>query len=908
VNAKSGNIELWVDAPYRDPVSTGPVYFDYVRLFPIDNAPSADLLFAAARKNPPKLGRGSVDEKSVPIKVSAPAFSSGRNWPVRAGIPIPQGELGSADRVSIVNSTGAAIPSQSQTMATWPDGSVKWLMVDFTHDFNKSGDSRYEIRYGNRVNAVTAPSKVEIRTTEAGLEVNTGAIQFLVPKSRFGIVRDVRLTSGKLIQRGPVTAEIIEPGGNKWSAADLPVDELEIEQAGPLHAAIRVETSLAPSGKPAKGFYHRARIHAYAGSPLLHIDYFTANTDSRPANDVGGSMSSKLYVNSIALKFEPAEAVSRVRHGLGSGTPSGAVVQKSADVALVDSSEAKKHVPGWVSLELADGGAVHIGVQAFREQFPKAFRWTPKQFEVSLWAKEGGSYEWYEGVGKTHHLSLLYGTPSSDAAALLAEGPVLAVAEPAWYTASGAMGPLVPAAESGLPAVEKALDVNMKGPVVDEVGLGFENYGDHTSPGYIKGSRLWDNNEYDTPAGGMVHFARTGDRDALRIALASALHYLDVDTIHYSSKHANWAGAAHTHSHVVFGHHTAEPPNMHHAGYVQGLIWYSYFTGEPIGVLGARSIADWVLSAINPQTSVGSMERALGHPLMTLTDTYEATWDDKYLTGAARLVDWAIKWEHPVLSGFLAPITEAPAFYAGSPGVGGGTIHAGLIKFNSWAKLPEIDQMLERVARWTVTFPWRPPANIIAKAPVKGERGGAMSMSENLRVMHYAFAKTGDPVFLAVPRKSVMQAFVTDSPVVRTRSTGRVYNYLPWFLTTLHKNGNPETDENLHVEVDSAEVTIPKGQRTQIVFRVRNSGTSAVENARFSFQPRLDLRIIPLGSSDGAIAPGEVRELRYEIQAPDRINLTSESNRVSYAHLSGLYGRGGKRHVTHSVVRIEITE
>jgi hypothetical protein len=105
---------------------------------------------------------------------------------------------------------------------------------------------------------------------------------------------------------------------------------------------------------------------------------------------------------------------------------------------------------------------------------------------------------------------------------------------------------------------------------------------------------------------------------------------------------------------------------MHHAGYVQGLIWYSYFTGEPAGILGARGIADWALRNLKPETNVGGMERALGHPLMTLNDVYEATWDDRYLRGSAALVDWALKWEHPVRSGFLAPITEEPAYYSGS--------------------------------------------------------------------------------------------------------------------------------------------------------------------------------------------------------------------------------------------------
>ena len=39
-------------------------------------------------------------------------------------------------------------------------------------------------------------------------------------------------------------------------------------------------------------------------------------------------------------------------------------------------------------------------------------------------------------------------------------------------------------------------------------------------------------------------------------------------------------------------------------------------------------------------------------------------------------------------------------------------ITAGLLKFNSWAHVPEVDQMLERVAIWTLTDVWEPPAVI----------------------------------------------------------------------------------------------------------------------------------------------------------------------------------------------------
>ena len=150
LEAGDAQIELWLDACYRDPVTAGPAYFDYVRLFPTDHAASVDRLFKAARRTPGHLARGSVDRKRVPVTVEAPAFDGGASWPVRAGLPIPEGELADSRHATVTDKAGRQLASQNRALATWPDGSVKWLYLDFTHDFSKSPKQTYFVEYGNR--------------------------------------------------------------------------------------------------------------------------------------------------------------------------------------------------------------------------------------------------------------------------------------------------------------------------------------------------------------------------------------------------------------------------------------------------------------------------------------------------------------------------------------------------------------------------------------------------------------------------------------------------------------------------------------------------------------------------------------------------------------------------------------
>jgi hypothetical protein len=837
---RDGVLELWVDACYRDPVSVGPVYFDYVRLLPEDDPASDERLFRSAyrKPEPPKT---KVELVRVPVKVEAPMFAGGANWPVRCAIPIPRGELGSADDVVVRGVTGRVGSYQSRAMARWPDGSVKWLFVDFAHDFSKSGSGQYEVAYGTAARP-TAFVPVQVTQLGDGIFVDTGAIHFTIPKKRFAI-------------NGEVEIEVTEASGKVWRASELPVEMLWIEQAGPRHAVIVAETKRPESGKASAGFFHRAAIHVYADSPLIDVDYFIANVDSRE----------QVKVRSIAMKIP--------RKGDGAGE----IVEK----------DGKGKARGWAS---PPGSSLSVGVASFWQQYPKALRWKPGEMEIDLWAPEGGDYEWVQGVGKTHHVALWFGAPAQDAS-LLAHGPVMALASPERYARSGAFGLIDVAAASPVPAVEKTLAAHMSSTMVDQVGLGFENYGDHSSSGYVAGSYLWDNNEYDVPAGAMMHFARTGDVKALELGLASARHYLDVDTIHYSRKHADWAGGAHTHSHGDVGAHTADGPGMHHAGYVQGLIWYSYFTGDTTGIAGAKSIADWVLLKMKPEANIGQMERAAGHPLMTLTDTYEATGEEQYLRGAAKLVDWVEKWQHPVHGGFLAPITEQPAYYSGS-GFNSGLIEAGLMKFNSWADLPEIEGMLERDARFLLTEMWRPPGGILSKGGSPRRGADARHVASHLRLFRAEYLRTRDPLFLGPVAEMVEAGFGAKSKGFGPRDTGLVFNYLPWYLGVLD---GMEKDGELEVKPGRFGCAV-----------LKNNGAAAVEGLRGSFQTRLDFRVVSTPRFPSRLGAGESVEVCGEVEAPERINLTSEYNRVSYAQWSLEFTRGGRRRWAHAWTRQEL--
>lgn len=898
-----GRLDLWIDPCYRDLISIGPVYFDYVRLIPARDRKARARLFAAAVRKPGEPPKGKVGPFRVEITVQGPSFEEGGAWPVRCGLPVPVGDLGSPELVALEDGSGKRLPCQVRASAYWPDGSVKWLFIDFFHDFSRAGEGRYRVVFGSEVRSEPPPSSVQIRKIEGGLEVDTGAVRFVVPKHRFAIVDDIRGADGLPRMVGPLSVLVTESNGRVWSSADLPVGRLLVEQAGPLHAVILVESRWPESGRPSSGFSHRARIHAYAGSPLIQVDHFVANTDDRPARNVEGSMSSKVGARSVTIPVRLPGGARGVLTESGESKVPGQVDFSSEASALGQKEPRNARPGGWLSAR-SERGAFSFGIENFQELFPKALRWTPDGIAVDLWAAEGGEFSWIEGVGKTHHFSLFFGEKAAPSA-LLAVGRILAAATPEWYSASGAFGRIVSASESPSPEVERTLAAHIAEPIVAKVGLGFENHGDHSSGGYVKGSFLWDNNEYDVPAACFVHFARTGDRDALKVGLAGAEHYVDVDTVHYSRREPDWFRAQHVHSHDRFGHHTAQGPNMNHAGYVQGLILASCLTGDPDGLEGAKGIGDWVLRNLSVHTR--GMERQLGHPLMTLVDLYEATWEDPWLAGAVDLVDQALRWDHPVRGGFLAPITESPAYYSGSPFCGG-LVSASLLKFNGWANLPEIDRLLTRNATWTLTDVWEAPSGIQGKGGSPRRKGDPQNIASHLRMMGALYERTGDPLYLALPRQSILDGFGEGARAIGTRSTGLVFNYLPWFLKTMVDAGNPTVDPEFTVSPMDGPLTQGRGERFSARFLLQNRGNSEVEIVSATCRGRLDFERISAGEPVTVLAPGESREVFWTFQAPRDLNLSGQMNRRSYFHFAALLKREGRPFLALGVIEVNIRE
>jgi hypothetical protein len=310
--------------------------------------------------------------------------------------------------------------------------------------------------------------------------------------------------------------------------------------------------------------------------------------------------------------------------------------------------------------------------------------------------------------------------------------------------------------------------------------------------------------------------------------------------------------------------------------------------------------------SIAPEANTGFMERTIGHPLMTVTDVYEATGNEVYLRTAARLVDWTTKWEngdHP--GGMLSNIFEQPAYYSGCP-FNGGLLSAGLMKFNNWARQPELDGLLDRMVRWTLTDVWAPPIGLFSKGGAADPTPGSAGIASHSRAIVSSYQRTRDPLLLAVSRRLVEKAWAGEKgEMIGSRKSGLVLSHVPWLLALYANEGNPTFEPGLTV-VPGQAITAKAASKTPVCFQVTNNGTTPATRILTSVQPRMDFKIANRPTVPKTLKPGQSVDVCYGVVTPQALNLNSITSRSAAVHFALRYERDGQPHLGQATAQMSL--
>jgi hypothetical protein len=595
--------------------------------------------------------------------------------PVTGGIPLPEGEA-PVGTSFVLHGPQGPTATQTTVLGTWPDGSIRWLLVDAVAP---AGD--YVLRTG-------AAPQSEVPVTASGMEISQAGIALRMAGS------DLQLAPGVSL-----CLEAVDAAGNTYTGEP---NAVEIELSGP------VRSTLAWSGefRDADGqrlFSCRLRASVYAGTSLVLV---------QPMILVDPAAGVLCNLRELRLRLAVAGAVTASIGGepgwQGDAAAGARLFQRDDEqYELGDASGTK--APGWAELRSGTAG-VALALREFWQQWPKSLEIGADGLVLGLlpafqegdfahmlpdykhqWFFAGETYQLRTGQARSWDIWL---DMAGDGESLtrLANRPPCLIADPAQAIASGVWDDIQPAGSPGMedydPWAEQLFHCYRHSVEVQR-DYGAMNWGDWFGERRIN----WGNHEYDTTNQLLLQFARTGDPEYLYWGEAAGRHSAEVDTVHALNPELvdyfkPWTrdtypprpGLVHQHAHGHVGGFTDEetvrdwlrahgvgahtsrpytcldPYNLGHV-WTTGLMRLYFLTGNPFLKETVQRVADNLAQLVEDRqyqfmggTHCGRMT---GWPMLALGGAYELDLDQRYVDAMRTLAEDALDMQDPVCGGWI---------------------------------------------------------------------------------------------------------------------------------------------------------------------------------------------------------------------------------------------------------------
>lgn len=603
----------------------------------------------------------------IPIYFETVSRYDEKNLPVSVSIPFAEGEFFPAetDQYQVADDDGTFL-TQTRVSGTYPDGSVKYLLVLFAASFKADRKSVFSFAT-QRKQPSAAPHPVMVeKETDGSIVIDTGVLSCRFGHTGEHPFRDIVFSAMHLSANDLEGVSLIN-GQGKHFLSVVGVKGWSVIESGPVRAVIRTHgRHISPDGS--EFFDYQLTITAYAGQTVLRCAHQIINTEK---STTGKIPSMTLSNEQAGLKYDTSypyellagaemtvklpEAVRKRiftssfnAHVDEAGTEEVLSRTVTADTIITTPNEMFPEVlfsifaGDWITQQ----GALACSEYQAYQNFPKAITMDGTKTVLSLFPESHQPVKIGQGVAKTLRFDLFFHDPEMEKTAiidrlLLLEMPPVGYVDVKRYMHAGVFGKEV----SDLyhhPTerfIYRFVDSRAK-------GLGFLNFGDCPEWEYVKqgrssGKDIWINNEYDMPHNFMILFARSGDRRYHDYLMAAVRHWMDVDFCHYSEQPYH-EGLLYTHS---IDHVSGQPVPSHQ--WVEGFLDYYHLTGDPSGLDYAVQIGEGLLSLIQLPiyNKPGQIEpREIGWALRALLTLYSETHQKKYLDACRPIIGIYERW------------------------------------------------------------------------------------------------------------------------------------------------------------------------------------------------------------------------------------------------------------------------
>jgi hypothetical protein len=177
------------------------------------------------------------------------------------GVPLAAGAVTDPGRLAVLDASGEPVPAQTWTLATWPDGSVKWAGIALGAD-REPAESYRVVNAANASSAdpdaVSHPEgtmesgatesrhtrlQVTAHPTGPGFSIDTGACRVFIPGTGPNLVESIDIQGAEIASAGRLVSSRQtrpEPAAPDRIDAVGHVTGCVLEQAGPLRAVVRL--------------------------------------------------------------------------------------------------------------------------------------------------------------------------------------------------------------------------------------------------------------------------------------------------------------------------------------------------------------------------------------------------------------------------------------------------------------------------------------------------------------------------------------------------------------------------------------------------------------------------------------------------------------------------------------------
>ena len=197
-----------------------------------------------------------------------PAAPAAVSW----GVPWPKGALQPNQTLVLKAADGRAVPVQTWTLASWPDGSVKWSGEAIAAPADLPGP--FTLAPGE---AAAPAVRVTCTDDAAAITVDTGAVVARIPKQGGSLIASLTVDGRVVAQDGHLIARLEQRA--KDAAGPL-VREQEftsrvgsavLEQSGPVRAVVKITGQHAAEGRAWLPF--TVRLYFFAGSGEIRLTH-----------------------------------------------------------------------------------------------------------------------------------------------------------------------------------------------------------------------------------------------------------------------------------------------------------------------------------------------------------------------------------------------------------------------------------------------------------------------------------------------------------------------------------------------------------------------------------------------------------------------------------------------------------